>query len=194
MSLRICGNLSEVIFVTSIIVSYGFLMYTYWMRRIKLNEQLSLDEIEHYYRHANEGVARSQWQIIWLLVQGKTSREIEAVTGYSLRWIGIIAQRYNEDGADGIGDQRHYNPGRQRALTSQQQDALLAALHQAQEQGENWTGKRVAAWMSEQLGRPIHMQRGYEWLAKLNRSPQVPRPQHTEANVEEQDAFKKHFR
>ena len=92
-------------------------MYTDWMRRLKLNEHLSLEDIENYYRHANDGVARSQWQIIWWLAQGKTSRTIEAVTSYRLRWIRIIAHRYNGDGADGIRDQRPYTPGRQRALS-----------------------------------------------------------------------------
>jgi transposase len=163
------------------------------MKRIQIKDHLSLAEIEKRYRQASEGVERSQWQIIWLLGQGKTSREIEAVTGYSLRWIRIIAQRYNADGAVGIGDQRHANPGRGAALNSQQQAALTTALAQAHERGENWNGKRVAVWMSEQLGRTIHMQRGYEWLAKLNRTPQVPRPQHTEANMAEPDAFKKRF-
>ena len=41
---------------------------------------LSVEEIEKHYRNASEGVERSQWQIIWLLATGITSREVEAAT------------------------------------------------------------------------------------------------------------------
>src|SRR5258708_30430107 len=54
------------------------------MRRLRMAEHLSVEEIEKRYRSANEGVERSQWQIIWLLAGGKTSREVEAAMGYSL--------------------------------------------------------------------------------------------------------------
>ncbi len=156
-----------------------------------LEQHLSLEGIEQHYRSAGDGVARSQWQIVWLLAQGKTSTEIAAVTGYSVEWIRAIARRYNAQGAAGIGDRRHDNPGRPGPLTAQQQQALKAELTEAQARGERWSGRRVAAWMSQQLGRKVFVQRGYEWLAKLNFSPQVPRPQHTQANEEDQRVFKK---
>ncbi len=154
-------------------------------------EHLSVEEIEKRYRSANEGVERSQWQIIWLLAAGKTSREVEAATGYCLMWIREIAGRYNREGALGIGDRRHSNPGRAGSLTAQQDQALTAAYEAAQGRGEGWNGHQVAAWMSECLGRKVYKQRGYEWLAKHKQSPQVPRPSHQEADPEEQQVFKK---
>jgi transposase len=75
-----------------------------------------------------------------------------------------------------------------------QQQRLKQELIQSQERGENWNGRRVAQWMSEQLGRKVHMQRGYEWLAKLGFSSQMPRPAHKNASAEEQGVFKKYFR
>lgn len=164
------------------------------MRRIRLEPHLTVEAIEDQYRKARDGVARSQWQIIWLLAQGKDSAEVQAVTGYSLGWIRAVARRYNAEGASGIGDHRHQNPGRPNPLTSAQQQALKTELSQAQARGESWNGRRVAQWMSERLGRPIHMQRGYEWLAKLGFTPQVPRPRHVEANTEDQQVFKKSSR
>jgi len=161
------------------------------MRRIKLKEHLSAEEIEKRYRMAMEGVARSQWQIIWLLHQGKSSQEVESVTGYSLAWIRTIARRYNADGPSGIGDRRHHNPGRRGALSAQQHERLKKLVVQGQQKGENWNGQRVATWMSEQLGRRVYAQRGYEWLAKLRYSAQLPRPQHAEADIGEQRIFKK---
>jgi transposase len=152
---------------------------------------LSIEETEAHYRRARDGVERSQWQIIWLLAQGKVSQEVKAVTGYSLDWIRAIARRYNAAGAAGIGDKRHGNPGRPGPLTARQQQALKTALSQAQARGERWNGRRVAQWLSAQLGREVHVQRGYEWLAKLGFSPQLPRPQHRQASQEDQRVFKK---
>src|SRR5260221_3529986 len=79
-------------------------------------------------------------------------------------------------------------------LNAVQQQALKHELEQAQERGERWSGRRVAQWMSEQLGRQVHMQRGYEWLAKLGFSPQVPRPAHKNANAEDPAVSKKSSR
>jgi transposase len=157
-------------------------------------EHLSVEEIEKRYRSASEGVERSQWQIIWLLSQGKTSGAVETATGYSLTWIRNIAGRYNREGADGIGDRRHHNPGRAGNLTVQQDQALRTAFEAGRVRGENWNGQQVAQWMSDCLGRPVHMQRGYEWLAKHRLTPQVPRPSHREADEAEQSAFKKSSR
>ena len=164
------------------------------MNRIRIAKHLSEAEVEARYRNASEGVERSQWQIMWLLVGGKSTGEVEAATGYSLTWIREIAGRYNREGAEGIGDRRHRNPGRVGNLTVQQDTALAEAFEAAQARGENWNGQKVAAWMRERLGRNIHMQRGYEWLAKHKQSPQVPRLSHHEANPQEQQAFKKSSR
>lgn len=161
------------------------------MRRIKLAAHLSEEEIEGRYRGASDGVGRSQWQIVWLLAQDKPSGEVAAVTGYGLDWIRALARRYNAKGPSGIGDGRRNKSGRRSALNAVQQQKLKQEILAAQEQGENWNGRRVAQWMSEQLGRPIHMQRGYEWLAKLGFSSQMPRPAHKNANAEDQAAFKK---
>jgi transposase len=161
------------------------------MKQIRLEPHLRIDEIAACYRRARDGVERSQWQIIWLLAQGKVSAEIKAVTGYSLDWIRAIARRYNAEGAEGIGDKRHHNPGRPAPLKTHQQQALKTALSAAQARGERWSGRQVAQWMSEQLGRTVHVQRGYEWLTKLGFSPQLPRPQHRQASDEDQQVFKK---
>ena len=157
-------------------------------------QRLKVEEIEKRYRNADQGVERSQWQIIWLLVSGKTTREVEAATGYSLTWIREIAARYNREGEKGIGDRRHKNPGRVGNLAAEDDKALAEAFEEAQARGEHWNGRQVAAWMSQHLGRTIHMQRGYEWLARHKQTPQVPRPSHHEANAVEQAAFKKSSR
>jgi transposase len=164
------------------------------MNRLKIKTELAVEEIEQRYRSASEGVGRSQWQIIWLLAQGKTSQEVRTATGYSLTWIRTIARRYNGEGEAGLGDKRHHNLGRQGALSIQQAKQLKELLQAAVEGHEPWSARQVMTWLSEQVGHPVHVQRAYEWLAKLGFSAQVPRPRHVEANPADQQVFKKSFR
>jgi hypothetical protein len=52
-----------------------------------------LDELEQRYRRAEDPVARSQWQIVWLLAGGASSAAVARSTGYSVNWIREIARR-----------------------------------------------------------------------------------------------------
>ena len=57
--------------------------------------------------------------------------------------------------------------------------------------GDLWTCRGVAAWMSQRLGRPVSEQRGWEWRRRLGFTPQQPRPRDTRADAAAQEAFKK---
>ncbi|NEQ11256.1 MAG: hypothetical protein F6K37_36785 [Moorea sp. SIO4E2] len=46
------------------------------------------------------------------------------MTGYSWRWIRVIANRYNNLGVAGVGDQRHHNSGALPMLDQVQQAQL----------------------------------------------------------------------
>ena len=116
------------------------------MRRLKINDRLSLEELEERYRGAKDGVARSQWQIIWLLAKGQRSETVAEQTGYSQVWIQALARRYNAGGQASIGDRRHHNPGKAVALSQVEQGELKALLAQAAKRGGKleWaTGRRV---------------------------------------------------
>jgi transposase len=152
---------------------------------------LTVDELEHRYRGAPEGVTRSQWQMVWLLAGGMATAEVARVTGYSVNWVREIARRYREDGPTGIGDRRHGNPGAPPLLDAAHQAQLQEALAGPAPDGGLWTGRWVAAWMSGALGRPVAPQRGWEWLRRLGFTPQRPRPRETRADPEAQEAFKK---
>ncbi len=45
-------------------------------KRIKIEEHLSLDELEIRYRQAKEGVERTHYQIIWLLAKGLGTKPV----------------------------------------------------------------------------------------------------------------------
>jgi len=166
-------------------------MYTYSMKRLKLAQHLTLDELEQRYRQESDPVARSHWQIIWLLHQGRLTAEVADVTSYSTTWIYTLVRRYNRDGPDALGDQRHHNPGKRPLLSPALRAELDRALAGPSPDGGLWTGPKVARWMSDKLGRTIRAVRGWELLQQLGYRSYVPRPRHAKADAETQESFKK---
>jgi transposase len=152
---------------------------------------LELRQLEQRYRQASDPVARSQWQIIWLLAQGYSTQHVIQTTGYSATWIGTIAKRYNAEGPDGIGDRRHTNPGAASLLSAEQLAELDAALDAPAPDGGLWTGPKIAQWMADKLGQKVHVQRGWELLQRLNYRSYVPRPRHVKSDPAAQEAFQK---
>jgi len=165
-------------------------------KRLELSPHASTEELEHRYRKAKDPVERSHRQIVWLLSEGRTTREVCEVTGYSPGWVRQIARRYNERGVEGLGDRRHSNPGaRERALLDEEGQAELreALLEGPPPGGGMWSGPKVARWIEQRNGlEKVHVQRGFEYLRKVGMSPQLPRPSNAQgANASEQEAFKK---
>src|SRR5680860_1022478 len=151
----------------------------------------TLDELAQRYRRATDAVARSHWQILWLLVGGASSAEVARVTRYSVNWIREIARRYREEGPAGIGDRRHGNPGAAPLLDAAQQEQLRAALGGPAPDGGLWTGRQVARWIGVAIGRPVDPARGWEGMRRLGFTPQRPRPRETRVDPVAQEAFKK---
>ena len=154
----------------------------------------SAEELEGGYRKSKDPVERSHYQIAWLLARGKAAREVAEATGYSERWVRELSRRYEERGAEGLGDRRHANPGGagRALLTPEQREELRAALSEPPEDGGLWSSRKVAEWIERRTGRRgVRAQRGWEYLRKLGHTPQVPRPSNAEADPEEQEAFKK---
>ena len=166
-------------------------------KRIKLEPHLPPEELEERYRKAKDPVARSHYQILWLIAMGKTTSEVMEATGYCRDWIQKIARRYNSQGPEALGDRRHDNPGaKQRALlTEEHQHQLSEALAEPPSDGGMWNSRKVAEWIEATTGKkPVSKQRGWEYLRKLGHSPKVPRPRHNNADEHAQEAFKKDSR
>ena len=171
-------------------------------RRIKLSTKLSVDELEQRYRRASEGMERSHWQLIWLLAQGHPAYVVAQMTGYCAYWIGQVARRYHDEGADGLVNHRRraHRPARRpdpRTLlpTPQDREALRAALLGAAPQEDVWNSRTVAAWLSARAGRRVSAHTAVHYLRLLDFTPQAPRPRHTKAaGSEERAAWKKSWR
>lgn len=158
---------------------------------LTLPAHLPVAELERRYRAAHDPVARSHWQILWLLSGGHRAAAVAEVTGYSVNWVREVARRYRREGPGGVGDRRHHNPGGPALLDTAGQAALLAALAGPPPEGGVWTGRQVATWLSAYLQRPIHPQRGWEYLIRAGFTPQQPRPTSIQADPAAQAAFKK---
>ena len=161
------------------------------MRRLQIPPQLPVDELEPRSRGAHDPVARSQWQIMWLLASGQPTAAVAQSTGYAAHWIRAVARRYREDGPTGLGDRRHTNPGQAPLLDTAQQERLRQALAGPAPDGGVWTGRWVAHGLSQTLDRPLHLPRGWEGMCRLGCTPQRPRPRETRADPEAQAACNK---
>src|SRR5919206_1671914 len=164
-------------------------------KTIKLEPHLGSEELENRYRKAKDPVERSHYQIVWLISEGKTTRQVMEATGYSRGWIQQLARRYNADGPGALGERRHRNPGaRERALLDpDQQREPAEALRKPPEDGGMWNSRKVGEWIEAKTGKAVgnKKQRGWEYLRKLGHTPKTPRPQHAKADEREQEAFKK---
>ena len=147
-------------------------------RRMTLVPHLRVAQRHQRYREAEDPVARSQWQMLWLLAGGMATAEVAHVTGYSVSWVQEIARRYRA-GPAAIGDRRHANAGATPLLTREPQEQVRQALAGPAAEGGVWSCRGVATWMSQTLGRPVSEQRCWEWMRRLGFTPHRSRPRAT---------------
>ena len=159
-------------------------------RRLRWEPQHTTEELGRLYRQARDPVARSHWQILWLVSQGKRTAAVAEAVGYSVPWVRQVVRRYNAEGATGVGDGRHRNPGADPLLDAAAQADLSAALDAPHPDGDDWNSRTVARWIRERTGREVGKQRGWAYLRRLGRTPQRPRPHHADADGEAQATFK----
>ena len=125
-------------------------------RRIRPTSHLEGEELERRYQTAKEPHEHSWWQILWQLARGQTAIQIAETTGYSRYWIGQIARRYNHQGPAGMVNQSPTHSHRAPLLLSPEQLAELASVIRGPApEGDVWLDRTVAAWISQQLGRPV---------------------------------------
>jgi transposase len=146
----------------------NIVLYSDLMRRpLKVKSHLEIEELELRYRKAKDPVEKSQWQIVWLLSKGKTTREISEITGYGLTWIRAVVHRYNGGGPMALGDRRHHNGGAEPLLSKEVQHQLRKVLRYPPPDGGRWTCRRVADWIEDQSGHKVSTQLGWNYLKRL---------------------------
>lgn len=157
--------------------------------RISLSTHLSSQALRERYLCCTDHVERTRWHALWLLSQSRHSNDVAALLGHTPKWVRHVASRYNRSGPAAIADGRHGNRGHVPLLNAAQCQALTQALEGSASDGTPWTGPKVARWMAQQLGRPVHPQRGWEYLRRTGHTAQRPRPRHQQADAEAQACF-----
>ena len=160
-------------------------------RRLTLAPHLTPDELEGRYRQCRDLVERTHWQMLWLVALGYPCSAVAGVVGYSDDWVRTIVRRYNDLGADGITDRRQANPGQTPLLTPALREELDQALAGPAPDGGLWTSPKVAAWLTERLGRPVAKQRAWDAMRRLGYTLQQPRTQAATADPAAQETFTK---
>ena len=158
-------------------------------RRTKLEPHATPEELKQRYLTTADLSERRHFQALWLLSQEKTQAQTAALVGFSERWVQEIVKRYNAGGIAAMRDRRHDHPGAPRALSAEGERLLEVALKARPEDGGLWTSNKVAKWIHGYAGRTVCAVSGWRTLRRLGQTPQRPRPRHTRADPEAQEAF-----
>ena len=132
--------------------------------------RLNREELEAHLAAATAPDERRRVQVLLYLAAGVPLTDIVGMTGYRPRSIRQIAHRYIEMGTDSLVDQRAFAQGAAPILSAAEQMELRTALQGVPPDGGAWTGGKVAQWMAAKTGRPVHRQRGWEYLRRLTTS------------------------
>lgn len=159
--------------------------------KIEVKERNSKEELKRAYQKSTCAVERRRAQAIWLLVEGKTRKEVETITAYSAGSLVKVIKRYNEQGIEGLKDKRHENEGRSALLSDEEMLQLAQEIRKDYQKNSYWSGNNVIQWIKENFGKDIHKQRAYEYLSAVGMSLQTPRPHHVKADPIAQEIFKK---
>jgi hypothetical protein len=133
----------------------------------KYQTRLNREELEAHLAAATASDERRRVQVLLSLAAGVPLTDIVGMTGYRPRSIRQIAQRYFEIGAASLVDHRVFAQGAAPILSAEEQIELCNALQGVPPDGGAWTGVKVAQWMAAKTGRPVHRQRGCEYLRRL---------------------------
>lgn len=162
-------------------------------KRLQIEKHLSREELKARYLGCQDVAERIRWEVIYLLAGHTPSEYVANRTRLSVQWIRQLACRYNRQGPSALQDRRHQHAGPARLLSDAQWEKLKAALEQpvpAELGGGLWNGPKVAAWMSQQLGRRVHQRRGHVYLRLAGYTCQTPRPRHQKGDPLAQETFK----
>jgi len=158
---------------------------------LTLKNHLTEQQLRRKYLRCQHSQEKKRWQALSLMASGKRASEVAVELGMSSNWMSETVHRYNEEGVVGVKN-KSKNEG-SKTLTAEQVKELDAAIASGKTTDERlWSATQIKRWVREQSGTEIHRTTAWRMFAKLNFTPQVPRPAHEErASEAEQAEFKK---
>jgi len=140
------------------------------------------------YRAERDPALRQRVQALWLL-RGDTRLvgEVASVIGVEYRTVQRWVGWYRTGGLAAVRSHRLGGPGQPPRLTPEQQEQVAKEV----ETGRFRSAATIRVWITETFGVTYSEGGMYTLLARLRCAPKVPRPLHTTANLEDQEAWKK---
>ena len=140
------------------------------------------------YRAERDPALRQRVRALWLL-RGDTRLvgEVAAIVGVDYRTVQRWVRWYRSGGLTAVRSHRLGGPGQLPRLTLEQQEQVAKEV----ETGRFRSAATIRVWITETFGVTYSEGGMYTLLARLRCAPKVPRPLHTKANLEDQEAWKK---
>jgi transposase len=128
-----------------------------------------------------------------LICDGKTSAEVVALFGDSLRAVQYWVKRYNEAGMEGLSDPTRM--GRIPRLLQEDRDILAQDLRRSpRELGYTqnlWDGKLLSHHLKQKFNIELKIRQSQNLFHQLGFRRRKPRPVIAKADPEAQEAYKK---
>ena len=165
-------------------------------KKAHIESHVSAEELKRRYIYASDPVESRRWHLLWMVCSGWTLKKAAQAIAINYDYAKEIVHKYNKQGIEAIQNRRKMVRRRHKnaLLNAEALEKLRQALKKRPEDGGIWTGPKVARWIEQETGREkVWAQRGWDYLKRLNYSPQIPRPKHYKGDKNEQEAFKKNL-
>ena len=150
----------------------------------------SIEQLEQQARRAKDATRHRRLRAVILAKQGWTAPHVADAVGSKRRTVQDWIRHYNEQGLDGLVDQRG---GNHRYLADEQEQQIKAHLDRTAADPHDGVrfGADLQAWIEQQFGVLYSLNGIYALLDRLGYSWLMPRSRHPKADPQAQVAFKK---
>jgi transposase len=146
-------------------------------KRVVLHPHLTPQDLKHQYLTRPDRVEARRCHLLWLVATDLNIKDAARVVGFSYDYAKDLVRNYNANGVAAIRNLRRdrHPPGRIPLLNQEQILALQTALQHPPAGGGDWTGAKVANWMTENTDLTgVKYQRGWDYLRRLQSPPIHP--------------------
>lgn len=157
-------------------------------RKSQIEWQEDEQTLYKLYKGEKDHQNRIRLQILWLLRQGRTIKEVAPLMGVHYRTVQRCVSWYRQGGLAEVLSHRHGGHGGPGKRLTPEQEAELKAKAEAGEIRTIWDG---VDW-AEQMYQVKYTYWGMRWVfARLQLKKKMPRSRSPKASAIEQEAWKK---
>ena len=146
-------------------------------KRVILQPHLTPEALREQYLTRTDRVEARRCHLLWLVATDFNIKNAARVVGFSYDYAKDLVRNYNAIGVAVIANLRRERkpPGRTPLLNNEQIFALQTALQHPPPDGGDWTGAKVAEWMTQNTDLTgVNYQRGWDYLRRLQSPPIHP--------------------